>query len=318
MPDIKVAFWNLENLFDVVPNEVFSDFEFTPANGWDQAAFDAKLANLASVIQKMHNGAGPDLLGVAEIENEGVAKKLLAAIGLPQLKLAPYQDAPDIRGIDVALFFSTNVFKAPPEFTKGHVVHLRYPTRDIFEAHLELKGGGGELLVYVNHWPSRRLGQYESEPARITVAERCGQLIDARLKMGRSRFLGPPKPTIQQLNDLWNHNVLVLGDFNDQPHDPSILDYLQGSKDLDHLEEVIKPAAGGALPEAKTYLGKRAYLFNWMWRLLATPDQGTLHFGPATNSMNLLDQFMVSRGLYYGEQKLKIDPASASIFKALE
>jgi hypothetical protein len=51
-----------------------------------------------------------------------------------------------------------------------------------------------------------------------------------------------------------------------------------------------------------------------MWPLLGQPDVGTLYYSGATNSMNLLDQFMISRGLLYGEAKLVMDLASVKIF----
>ena len=34
--------------------------------------------------------------------------------------------------------------------------------------------------------------------------------------------------------------------------------------------------------------------------------------------MNLLDQFMVTRGLFFGKRQLQFDPASVEIFRAAE
>jgi hypothetical protein len=51
-----------------------------------------------------------------------------------------------------------------------------------------------------------------------------------------------------------------------------------------------------------------------MWPLLGKADRGTLYFAEATNSMNLLDQFLASRGLYFGKQGLQIVPESVAIF----
>jgi len=320
MPDIKIASWNLQNLFDTTASDIAADFEFTPAEGWTPAVFDAKVKNLASIIKQMHSGAGPDLLGLCEVENKFCIESLLAEIGRPDYAIA-HIDSPDLRGIDATLVYSTNVFKAPPDADiKVHAVQLRYPTRDIFEVRLELIGTNTELLVLVNHWPSRRQGQFESEPHRITVAELCGRIVDEALKFSRSDFLNPPGGvlTLQDLNDRWNRNVLVMGDLNDEPYDRSVLHYLLAGKDLDHIEELQKPGHDKPLPDAKTYLEKSAYLFNAMWPLLGTPDQGTFYFAEATNSMNLLDQFIVSRGLFFGARGLKFDPASVQIFRAPE
>ena len=316
MPNIKVSFWNVENLFDTTASEIAADLEFTPANGWTQAAYDAKVKNLAAIIKQMHGGLGPDLLGLCEIENKKVVQDLIDEIGRADYRVA-HVDSPDIRGIDTTLVYSNQVFKDPqPSDMKGHLVHLRYPTRDIFQVRLEVKANTSELNVLVNHWPSRRRGQYESEPMRITVAEHCGRLVDEILKFPRADFLALPdtNASLMKLNERWNRNVLVMGDLNDEPFTRSVLDYLLGSKDLDHVEEELKPGGGKKIPEAKVYIGGKAYLFNCMWPKLGQPDKGSFYFSSATNSMNLLDQFFVSRGLFYGVQGLKIDPASVEIF----
>ena len=314
MPDIKVAFWNVENLFDTTVSEIAADLEFTPAQGWTQAAFDAKVKNLATVIKQLHGGAGPDLFGLCEVENKSVVEALLTEIGRADYQVA-HVESPDIRGIDTTLVYSDKVFKKPKaKDIFGHLVHLRFATRDIFEVRLELKGSKTELVVLVNHWPSRRQGQYESEPLRITVAEHAGRIVDEHLKFTRREFIDVKPPlTLADLNRRWNRNVLVMGDLNDEPIHRSVLDYLQGSKDLDHVEEEIK-GSGGQPPDVKSYLGKQAFLFNAMWPQFAVPDRGTFYFSGATNSMNLLDQFMVSRGLYFGGQGLQFDPASVAIF----
>ena len=324
MPDIKVAFWNLENLFDTTASSIATDLEFTPAEGWTDAVMQAKIQNLAEVIKLLHGGAGPDLLGVCEIENVAVAELLLAAIGRTDLKIA-HRDSPDLRGIDTCLIYSNTVFKTPPQSAiKNHILQLRYPTRDIFEVELELKNSPAKLLALVNHWPSRVQGRFETEPFRIATAERCGRIVDDYLKYSLAEFLELPNTaaTKQSIASRWNRNVLVMGDFNDEPYDRSILDYLQATKDLDVLEEDIKFPAGQNKPVAATYLGKKAFLCNTMWPLAARSDQGTHYYSggqqgpPPTHTFNLLDQFLISRGLFYGLQKLRLDPATVEIFNA--
>jgi endonuclease/exonuclease/phosphatase family metal-dependent hydrolase len=314
MTDIKVAFWNLENLFDTTASEIATDLEFTPENGWTEAVFNKKVENLASVINMMHDGQGPDLLGVCEIENKGVAQTLMKQVGRPDYKLA-HVESPDIRGIDVSLIYSSKIFQLAAE-PVGHLVYQRYPTRDIFEVRLTVIENGAELTVFVNHWPSRKQGQYQSEPHRMTVADYCGRLVEEVLKFSRSDFLDLPnaESSLQKLIARWNRNVLVMGDFNDEPFNRSILEYLLASRDYDHVEEQVKASRGRKIPTPKAYLQLDAYLFNCMWPLLGQPDVGTLYYSGATNSMNLLDHFTVSRGLLCGEAKLRIDLASVRIF----
>jgi hypothetical protein len=69
----RVAFYNLENLFDTVdgPND---DAEFLPssANQWNTERYQSKLKNMAKVIDSI----APDILGVVEVENAFVLEDL--------------------------------------------------------------------------------------------------------------------------------------------------------------------------------------------------------------------------------------------------
>ncbi len=320
--EIKIAFWNLQNLFDAQLSPIAADLGFTADEGWTEEVVEAKINHLADVIRLMHNGDMPDLLGVCEVENKPLMERLIAKLDIARYAVA-HIESPDIRGIDVSLMYDKNVFHLHPDLPiRAIKVANRYPTRDIFEVPLRLNQNNTELILYVNHWPSRSMGKFESEPLRITVANHLGQLIDDRVKLDRVAYLSMPdtEETLQLLNRYWNRNVLLMGDFNDEPFDRSILDYLKGSSGTDHLEEIIKADryAGNErenTPTPRSYFEKQAYLFNCMWPFLADPDTGTLHYSGSTNTMNLLDQFMISRGMYYGLQGLKFDCSSVEIFQ---
>jgi hypothetical protein len=319
MAEINIAFWNVENLFDTTASPIATDLEFTPEQGWTPEVFDRKLENLASIIRQMHGGDGPDLLGLCEVENVEVVARLLEAIGEPKYRVA-HVESPDIRGIDCSLIYSTDVFSDPaPADIAGHLVHFRYPTRDIFQVRLRVKENDAELNVLVNHWPSRRRGAFESEPHRITVAERCGQLVDEILKLDRKSYEALPNSaaSFAQLTARWNRNVLLMGDLNDEPFNRSVTDYLLASKDLDKVEEELRAETGQAIPALQAYLEKTPVLFNLSWSQLAVPDHGTFFFGSGlANTMNLLDQFIVSRGLQFGASRLKVRSGSAEVFRA--
>ena len=47
MTDIKVAFWNLGNLFDINLSETSLIHEFTPDKGWYEEVLDNKIQKLA-------------------------------------------------------------------------------------------------------------------------------------------------------------------------------------------------------------------------------------------------------------------------------
>lgn len=310
---LNVAFWNLQNLFDIRASQLATDLEFTPVHGWDRRAFETKVRNLAEIIRLMFDGQGPDLLGLCEIENERVARSLIDAIGRDDYALA-HVEHPDIRGIDTSLIYSTRYFDIDEEKTTGHLVHLRYPTRDIFEVHLKVKVNDADLVVLVNHWPSRSMGRLDTEPFRMTVASHCGELVDRNLKLARKEYLKltDSEASLRLLNNAWDRNVLLMGDFNDEPWNRSVLEILRAGFSIDHLEEPIR-FARGCLPSFKAYTSKAASLFNPMWGLVNQPDIGTHYFSQSTQTMHLLDQFLLSRGLYFGLQGLRVSQSQTGI-----
>jgi endonuclease/exonuclease/phosphatase family metal-dependent hydrolase len=322
MATINIASWNLQNLFDLDVSDIAADLEFTPEEGWDAEALDNKLTNLAEIIKLMHGGQGPDLLGICEVENKALLVELVARTGLPHLAVA-HVDSPDIRGIDTSLIYSTQVFALDGE-PVGHNIHFRHPTRDVFEVPLKVKSNGARLHCFVNHWPSRSRGQFETEPLRIAVAENCAFLVQDVLKFKHAEVVAMPDSaqTLQDLNTRFDANVLLMGDFNDEPYSRSVVDYLLATKDLDHIEEVIRKASAGAkpprqqTPTVRAYLEQKAYLFNCMWPQAALSDHGSLHFSQGVNTFNLLDQFMVSRGLLFGRSGLKMMLGSVRVFEA--
>lgn len=302
MPTLRAAWWNLENLFDTVDDPISRDFEFTPANGWTEEAYAAKRANLAAALNELHGGQGPELLGVAEVEGDAVFADLLAAMGKPHLKVV--EDAAgtsDLRGIDVSLAYDERKLSVVER--RSHVVHLRYMTRDIFEVVFELVETGERLVVIASHWPSRRLGRRESEPLRIAVAENIAFLVRDHLLVDSITY-----EQLRADGDLaavqakWETPIVLLGDFNDEPSDSSVVDHLQASSEL---ERVTGPTndIDGFRAQTADYRETDAFLYNPCWRFLAPENLGSFFISstPAgevfANRYQVLDQLIVSRGL---------------------
>ena len=89
-----VAWWNVENLFDEENSprrsEKLTRVLGDSIGGWTPARRDRKIDQLASVIAQMNGGAGPDLLGICEVENEFVVDLLAAAVNaLPRQAWLP-------------------------------------------------------------------------------------------------------------------------------------------------------------------------------------------------------------------------------------
>ncbi|MBS1912746.1 MAG: endonuclease/exonuclease/phosphatase family protein [Bacteroidetes bacterium] len=203
---LLVAFYNTENLFDPTDDPARTgDDEFTPegAMKWNDERLDRKLAQIARAIRLMNNGSGPDLIGLAEVENRRVVT-MLAEEHLPRgLYGIVHAESPDERGIDVALLYKPSVLTL-----KGFTMHRvdlgagARPTRDVMEA--TFAKDGHMLTVLVNHWPSRLGGEERTTARREAAARVAAGVIDSL------RALDP------------NTDVVLMGDLNDEPGAPSI------------------------------------------------------------------------------------------------
>jgi len=204
-----VAFWNLQNLFDTVDDPESSDEEFLPNSklDWTKDRLDKKMYNIARVIRMMNDEKGPDILGVCEVENQAVLEEM-ANRYLPDYKYKiAYLESPDKRGIDNGLLFKSDKFRMLN--VQADTVYLDdgWPTRLIFGANL-LTNANKKVTVFVNHWPSRSGGQVETEPNRIAAAQ--------TLKNAVTRIFTTEKDA----------NIFVIGDFNDDPVNVSVLETL--------------------------------------------------------------------------------------------
>ncbi|MBF1309213.1 MAG: endonuclease/exonuclease/phosphatase family protein, partial [Porphyromonadaceae bacterium] len=204
---LTVAFYNLENLFDTIDGEN-NDADFLPdgKNQWTPDKYKQKLHNMAYAISQIGSKRGPDILGVCEIENRGVLEDLLKE---PELANSGYEivhfDSPDKRGIDCALFYRPSYYQFTaahphPVILKGEE-HIK--TRDVLEVNGLLLGEPVSFLVA--HWPSRVGGEQVSLKRRLYAAEVMRSVTDSLLAADP------------------NNKVILMGDFNDDPTSPSVV-----------------------------------------------------------------------------------------------
>jgi len=207
-----IAFYNLENLFDTVndPKTLDDDFTEDSEKNWNERRLKKKLRKLAKVITKIGKkdiGFPPVLLGVAEVENSSVLDKL---INTQRLKKRGYKyvhfDSPDERGIDTALLYRKELFKVLEKKVHGLFVTNEAGERDYTRDILHVFGLLEEEPVHilVNHWPSRRSGAEETSYKRIKAAEKNIEIIS------------------NIVHDNPSAKIIVMGDFNDDPHNESI------------------------------------------------------------------------------------------------
>lgn len=269
----RIAFYNVENLFDTVDDPAPNDEEFTPESkkAWTQERYQTKLEHLVKVVAGMDY---PALLGLAEVENAGVLKDFCEKTSLAKQGYGfCHFESPDFRGIDVALLYKKQTFRVLeqafiridfPAELKGDIP--TYTTRDL----LVVKGIFGKkdtLNVLVAHLPSRSGGQAETEPKRIFVARQIRQKVD-------EIFARNPKA-----------NIVVMGDMNDETTDPSIAQVLKA------IPPEERPAP--------------SMLYNCFSKLDAE-GQGTYNY---RGTWNMLDHIIFSGNLMGGKARLRFSKA---------
>ncbi|MEM7105448.1 MAG: endonuclease/exonuclease/phosphatase family protein [Bacteroidota bacterium] len=264
--EFSVAFYNVENLFDTENDPDKEDDWFLPEgrNNWTSERYNKKLNDIAKVIDAMGQ---PTVIGLCEVESKTACEDLVSTDALKSSNYGfVHYESPDWRGIDNVLLYKKDELKDiessiirinfPPEVIED------YTTRDI----LYVKGKlHGKYLIhfFVNHWPSRRDGLKESEPRRTYIAEQLRQEV-AKIK-----------------NDDPNARIIMMGDFNDEPDNNSLLNVLKASLD-------VKSA-------------KKTGLYNCMADLDAA-GLGTYNY---RGNWNLLDQFIISKALLKKKSGLK-------------
>jgi predicted extracellular nuclease len=289
----RIGFWNLENLF---APENFPSREPWIARalasqlaGWTDELFRRKISQLATVITQLANGAGPDILGVCEVENSFVLDALTAEIN-KRLAARNYgvvhaDSTLDKRGIDTAFIVDQNVFTVDPDSIFSHFVMRRTGTRDILQATFRTNSGN-ELVAMCNHWPSRSGGDAKSAGFRATAGETLSYWHE-RIREER----GDDIP------------IIALGDFNDDPFDPSVRYNANAWRERGDVERA-----------------RSARFYNLAWRYLsqdavdhrggARKVDGTLYY---SNDGYVFDQILVNESLLKGEGGLTVQEESVEI-----
>ncbi len=269
-----VAFYNQENLFDTIHDEVSdtvegrvvkvadkNDYEYLPdgAMHWNTMKYKAKLKNMSEAISRIATDKlplGPAVIGLSEVENarvlaDLVAQPALAARGLKFIHV----EGPDFRGIDCAFLYNPRLFKYshcrlvpyvyPPEEAANHA------TRGFLIATGKMAGDDFHLIVC--HWPSRA--------AASSVRERAGAQVRAI------------KDSLLRENP--DCKIVIMGDLNDDPDDKSIAGSLGARRKMQDCTAA-------------------ADLWNPWWDMLRKNGVGTLKYN---GKWNLFDQIILNGNL---------------------
>ncbi|WP_037574505.1 hypothetical protein [Sporocytophaga myxococcoides] len=251
LPDEKpeaysIAFYNVENLFDYHDDPDVNDDDFLPGGKchWTQNRYEKKLNQIATVASKLGDSDGPELLGMAEIENSHVLKDLINISAFA----APYgfihQESCDNRGIDVALLYKKKIFK--PLYHKLYSPKSMEGIKSGLRELLLVKGilNKDTTFILVNHWTSRRTGVEKSERKRIIMGMLVRELCDSLFRINKES------------------EIIVMGDFNDTPHDPSVTEVIMAKGNAEKMGGEDLFNGFGNIDASK--IGSTKYGKNWL------------------------------------------------------
>lgn len=267
----RFVFYNVENFFDARVDTTSNYHEFEPegVRHWNYNRYAAKRNKIYQVISALGGWHPVTLIAFAEIENRFVLEDLIESSPLKNENFVIiHNESEDERGIDVGLIYRKDdvellhvesipiVFESKPSDK----------TRDI----LYVKGliGGDSIHIFINHWPSRYGGLLETTSLRTTAAATLKKVCDSVCQS---------EP---------NANILIMGDFNDERENESMLLLVNNSPcNLSNL--------------LLNYSDKRVY--------------GTLKY---QENWNTFDQVIVSEKLLSGEGQLFIKSSAAKVFSS--
>lgn len=208
------AFYNVENLFlPDPPSRHKLDPTVSGLRNWDERKYRLKLSKIAHVFRliKEENGVLPCIIGLCEISGKNVLEDLVKLDPFNHNYGIVHYNSMDERKVDVALLYD----KSKVEILDSEAITFFFEivdhrpdnydtTRDVLS--VKLKCNNIPMNVFVAHLPSKREKDV-NEPKRHYI-----------MKEIRSRIIS--------LVNSEKQNVILCGDFNQNPDDESLIDIL--------------------------------------------------------------------------------------------
>ncbi|MBY0227675.1 MAG: endonuclease/exonuclease/phosphatase family protein [Gemmataceae bacterium] len=267
--EVFFCFWNVENLFDDVDDKrgKRGDEIYDPWFAKNEEAREIKYDRVASVLARMNGGKGPDIIALAEVESRRACELLVKAINAklddPKLHYVTivFEDFGGGRDIGTPV-----ITRLPVGSKRGKVLGNRMR---IMETHVVVNGH--DLAVIASHWSSRI-----SDKTGATRGKYADQIH------GRFRAMLKADPRAA---------LVVCGDFNDEPDEPSVAKHLKAVKDIDAVRK-----------------GDEPLLWHALWKQFEA-GEGT-HF---YRKMHLFDHLCLSPGLLGGGSWEAVEGSAAIV-----
>ncbi len=213
--NLLFMWWNVENLFDPHNDPATDDDDFTPGGKlhWTEKKLTLKQMRIRHILSAVEAHPDyrkyPDVVAFAEVENRNLFEETLSRIQGIRYN-AIYFESSDPRGIDIGLGYNPRTLRQGA--SKAYSIPLEgKATRKIVVA--EFSAARHPLYVILNHWPSRSFDTQWTEPKRLAAASVARHIIDSLL-------VGNKKA-----------DIIIMGDFNDEPVNRSMNQVLGSSFD---------------------------------------------------------------------------------------
>jgi hypothetical protein len=301
MGKLQVICWNVENFFH--PESGGPRFDLTPHEGWTQERYEAKVKRVCEALKRMfHNPDGSGLLiGLTEVENERVVRDILA--GLPERLKWASDSAFGREYLDCVLIYDAEAFEIVQ--CRYNQMFERFPRGDVVQVDLRERTTGTILSLFNCHLKARPSNQHHTSMYRQAVCDEIqttiwqmhgGAELRTRIRRDKEGLVEKPESLVLE------KNVIVMGDFNDEPFSPSLMEYLVATYD-----------------QAKVLLQRdleRLSLYNCSWERLLGEKPGSYFYDrPLGSPWSMLDQMIVSPALLSGASRLRYSPASFRVIQ---
>lgn len=301
---IRVAFWNMENFFDPFVDSTKSYNAFTEdgMQHWTKTRFYRKRNNMYKAILAMSENRPLGILGMCEVENEYVLSALFEQTPLKKHNYRwVHYEGPDNRGIDPAIVYSLDHFQLVESATFPYFNpdDKAYHSRDILYAKFISKVGfstgsttcADTIHVFVNHWPSRYSGELETVGSRACAATILRAKVDSICASAPEGY--QPK-------------VIIMGDLNDCPTDPSVYDVLRARHPSEMEEGCLVNLFGKS--DGLGFEGTLKHQADWQIfdQIIVTPavmdDREGLHYQEGSARIFHADFMLEDDEVYHGKK----------------